>query len=59
MRKMIPNGDAETTARKLGEILQASDTFHDAQAFLLQAHRRADQLFNRSFPLISGVPCSE
>lgn len=56
---MIPNGDSETTARKLGEILQASGTIHDAQEFLLQAHTLADQLLNRGSPLISGVLCSE
>lgn len=50
MRKMIPNGDSETTARKLGEILQASGTIHDAEEFLLQAHRLADQLLNRGSP---------
>lgn len=50
MRKMIANGESETTAQKLGEFLQASDSIHDAQAFLLQAHRLADQLLNRGSP---------
>lgn len=46
MLKTIPESHSETTARKLGEILQASEAIQDAQALLLQAHQHADQLFN-------------
>ncbi|XP_045888025.1 centromere protein Q [Micropterus dolomieu] len=57
MRKIIPDSDSETTARKLGEILQKSEGIHDAQALLLQAHKHADQLFNPGFTPLSGAPC--
>lgn len=57
MRKIIPDSDSETTARKLGEILQKSEGVHDAQALLLQAHKHADQLFNPGFTPLSGAPC--
>lgn len=59
MRNIIPDSDSETTARKLGEILQSSEAIQDAQALLLQAHRHADQLFNPGSSLISGAPCSD
>ncbi|XP_054469358.1 centromere protein Q [Anoplopoma fimbria] len=49
LRKIIPDSESETTARKLGEILQKSEGVQDAQALLLQAHKHADQLFNPSF----------
>ncbi|XP_035855370.1 centromere protein Q isoform X1 [Sander lucioperca] len=55
LRKIIPDSDSETTARKLGEILQQPEAIQDAQALLLQARRHADQLFNP----ISGAPCSD
>ncbi|KAG8001621.1 Centromere protein Q [Nibea albiflora] len=59
LRKMIPDGDCEATARKLGKILQESEAVQDAQALLLQAHRQADQLFNPGFTPISSAPCSD
>lgn len=46
MRKTLQDSDAEATARKLGEILQASEASRAAQELLLQAHRRADQLLD-------------
>ncbi|XP_044056412.1 centromere protein Q isoform X2 [Siniperca chuatsi] len=59
MRKIIADRDSETTARKLGEILQKSEASQDAQALLLQAHKHADQLFNPGFIMTSGAPCSD
>uniref|UniRef100_UPI003AAD2A73 centromere protein Q n=1 Tax=Centroberyx gerrardi TaxID=166262 RepID=UPI003AAD2A73 len=44
MTKMIPNADLETTAQRLGEILQKSAAIQDAQALLVHAHRYANQL---------------
>lgn len=46
MRRNLPDGDAEATARKLAEILQTSEASRAAQELLLQAHRRADQLLD-------------
>ncbi|XP_039993613.1 centromere protein Q [Xiphias gladius] len=46
MRKIIPDSDSETTARKLGEILQKSEAIQDVQLLLLHAHTNIDQLFN-------------
>lgn len=46
MRRMLPYGDAEATARKLAEILQTSEASRAAQELLLQAHRQADQLLD-------------
>ncbi|XP_074471098.1 centromere protein Q isoform X1 [Sebastes fasciatus] len=57
LRKIIPDSDSETTARKLGEILQKSETIEDDQALLLEAHKQADQLFSPGFTLLSGAPC--
>lgn len=54
--KIIPDSDSETTALKLGEILQKSEINHNAQALLLQAQNHADQLFNPGFTAISGAP---
>ncbi|XP_051235657.1 centromere protein Q [Dicentrarchus labrax] len=48
MRKIIPDGDCETTAQKLGEILQESEAVQNAQVLLQQAHKHADQLFKPS-----------
>ncbi|XP_026176413.1 centromere protein Q [Mastacembelus armatus] len=48
IRKMIPQHDSETTAHKLGEILQ-SEAIQDAQKLLAQAHKHADQLFFHGF----------
>ncbi|KAM6949797.1 centromere protein Q [Lycodopsis pacificus] len=45
LRKMIPDRESETTARKLGELLQKPEAAQDAQALLRQAHNMADQLF--------------
>ncbi|XP_029283760.1 centromere protein Q [Cottoperca gobio] len=59
LRKIIPDSESESTARKLGEILQKSETIQDAQALLLQAHKHADQLFNSDFTPISSTPCSD
>ncbi|XP_071374221.1 centromere protein Q [Centroberyx affinis] len=44
MTKMITNADLETTAQRLGEILQKSAAIQDAKALLVHAHRYADQL---------------
>ncbi|XP_032385152.1 centromere protein Q isoform X1 [Etheostoma spectabile] len=56
LRKIIPDSESETAARKLGEILRQPEAVQDAQALLLQAHRQlSDQLFNS----ISGAPCSD
>lgn len=46
MRRNLPDGDAEATARRLVEILQTSEASRTAQELLLQAHRRADQLLD-------------
>lgn len=56
MRKMLQHSDAEATARKLGEILQTSEASRNAQELLLQAHRRADQIWevNPELPRVSG-----
>ncbi|XP_070691455.1 centromere protein Q [Pempheris klunzingeri] len=59
LRKIIPDGDSKTTARKLGEILQESEAIQDAQALLQQAHKHADQLFNPSFTPINDALCSD
>lgn len=55
MRNMLQHSDAEATARKLGGILQTSEASRAAQALLLQAHRRADQLWAVN-PRVSGAP---
>ncbi|KAM8894373.1 centromere protein Q [Spinachia spinachia] len=59
LRKLIPDSESETTARKLGEILQASGAGQAAQALLLQAHKHADQLFNPGSAAIGAAPCSD
>lgn len=59
MRQMIPSRDLNAIAWKLGEILQKSDTIHDAKAVLLQANIHTDQFFNTDFIPISSVSCSE
>ncbi|XP_023280158.1 centromere protein Q [Seriola lalandi dorsalis] len=46
MRKTVPDSDSETTARKLGEILQNSEAIHDAQVLLVHAHKHVDLLFS-------------
>lgn len=46
MLKTVPENHTETTARKLGEILQASEAIQDAQVLLLQVHQHTDQLLN-------------
>ncbi|KAM4592496.1 centromere protein Q [Odontesthes bonariensis] len=56
LRRIIPDSDCESTAQKLGEILQQPQTVRDARPLLLQAHRHADQLFNQ---LSSGASRSE
>ncbi|KAG7222355.1 hypothetical protein INR49_026857 [Caranx melampygus] len=48
MRKLIADSDSETTARKLGEVLQKSEAIHDAQVLILHAHKHADQLLSRN-----------
>ncbi|XP_008290815.1 centromere protein Q [Stegastes partitus] len=48
LRKIIPDSHSETTARKLGEILQKSEAVQDDQVLLLQAHKHADQLFSQT-----------
>ncbi|XP_023132811.1 centromere protein Q isoform X1 [Amphiprion ocellaris] len=50
LRNIIPDSDSETTARKLGEILQKSEAIQDDQVLLLQAHKHADQLFRNTKP---------
>ncbi|XP_027870030.1 centromere protein Q [Xiphophorus couchianus] len=45
LRKIIPECDCETTAQKLGIILQKPATTQDAQVLLLQAQKHADHLF--------------
>ncbi|XP_072236880.1 centromere protein Q [Leuresthes tenuis] len=47
LRRIIPDSDCESTARKLGEILQQPQAIRGAQVLLVQAHRLADQLFNQ------------
>ncbi|XP_070821938.1 centromere protein Q [Chaetodon trifascialis] len=59
MRKIVPDRDSETMARKLGELLQESGAVQDEQALLLQARKHADQLFNPGFTPISGAPSSD
>lgn len=59
MRKIILDSDSETTAQKLGQVLQNAEATQDAQVLLLQAHKYADQLFNPDFIAISGTCCSE
>ncbi|XP_068596019.1 centromere protein Q isoform X2 [Brachionichthys hirsutus] len=44
MRQLLPDSAAETTARKLGEILQETGAIRDAQALLLEAHQHADRV---------------
>lgn len=56
---MVPDGDCEATARKLGKILQKTEAVQDVQALLLQAHKQADRLFTPGFPPISSAPCSD
>uniref|UniRef100_A0A8C6TS01 Centromere protein Q n=1 Tax=Neogobius melanostomus TaxID=47308 RepID=A0A8C6TS01_9GOBI len=46
MRKAVPGSEAETMARKLGEILKNSESLQDAQELLSLAHRHVDELFN-------------
>lgn len=46
MRKAVPDSEAETMARKLGEILQYSESLQDAQELLSLAHRHEDEIFN-------------
>ncbi|KAI4830629.1 hypothetical protein KUCAC02_002248 [Chaenocephalus aceratus] len=58
LRKIIPESDSEATARKLGEILQESETTEGTQALLLQAQRQANQLFNPGSAHISSAPSS-
>lgn len=59
LRRIMPDSDSESTARKLGEILHTSEAIQDAQALLLQAHKHADQLFNPGLNRVSGAPCSD
>ncbi|XP_034382816.1 centromere protein Q [Cyclopterus lumpus] len=60
LRKIIPDGESETTAQKLGEILQKSGVVQEAQALLLlQARKHADQLFHPGLTPISAAPCSD
>ncbi|XP_069553680.1 centromere protein Q [Brachyistius frenatus] len=59
LREIVPDKDADTAARKLGQILQKSEAVQDAQVLLLQAHKHADQLFNPGFISNSGAPSSE
>ncbi|XP_068587213.1 centromere protein Q isoform X2 [Cebidichthys violaceus] len=54
LRNIIPDSESQTTARKLGEVLQKPEAAQDAQALLLQAHNMADRLFNP----ITAAPCS-
>ncbi|KAI9533025.1 hypothetical protein NQZ68_026578 [Dissostichus eleginoides] len=56
LRKIIPESDSEDTARKLGEILQESETTEGTQVLLLQAQRQANQLFNPGSAHISSAP---
>ncbi|XP_033972524.1 centromere protein Q [Trematomus bernacchii] len=58
LRKIIPESDCEATARKLGEILQESETTEGTQALLLQAQRQANQLFNPGSAHICSAPSS-
>nr|XP_040019800.1 centromere protein Q [Gasterosteus aculeatus aculeatus] len=59
LRRIIPESESETTARKLGEILQTPGADRAAQALLLQAHKHADQLFNPGFTTTAAAPCSD
>ncbi|KAL6112944.1 cenpq [Pungitius sinensis] len=59
LRKLLPESECETTARKLGEVLQTSGAGPAAQALLLQAHKHADQLFIPGFTTIGAAPCSD
>ncbi|TNN67266.1 Centromere protein Q [Liparis tanakae] len=61
LRKIIPNCESETTAQKLGEILQKPEALQEAQALLLllQAHKHADQLFAAGLTNIGAAPCSD
>ncbi|KAM4597440.1 centromere protein Q [Fundulus diaphanus] len=45
LRKLIPECDCETMARKLGAVLQQPAPTQEAQDLLLQAQKPADQLF--------------
>lgn len=46
LRKAVPDHEAETMARKLGEILQNSESLQDAKELMLLAHRHLDELFS-------------
>ncbi|XP_068429906.1 centromere protein Q isoform X2 [Clinocottus analis] len=60
LRKIIPDSESETTARKLGKILQKPKSVQEAQMLLLlQAQKHADQLFSRGLTPISAAPCSD
>ncbi|XP_054626740.1 centromere protein Q [Dunckerocampus dactyliophorus] len=44
LRKQVPDTECDSTARKLGEILQKSEAVKNAEALLTQAHKHLDQL---------------
>lgn len=52
MRGAVPDSEAETMARKLGEILQSSEILQDAQELLSLAHRHMDELFHLQPPTL-------
>uniref|UniRef100_A0A1A8EQC0 Centromere protein Q n=1 Tax=Nothobranchius korthausae TaxID=1143690 RepID=A0A1A8EQC0_9TELE len=56
LRKIIPVSQHETTARKLGEILQKPEVSEEQQVLLRQAHKHAQLLFKT---LHSNEPWSE
>ncbi|KAM9410790.1 centromere protein Q [Pholidichthys leucotaenia] len=55
LRKIIPQIEHETTALKLGKILQKPGSSLDAEVLLQQAHKHADQLFSSGFILNSAA----
>ncbi|CAL1603703.1 unnamed protein product [Knipowitschia caucasica] len=46
MRKAVPDGEAETLAKKLGEILQNRESVQNARELLSLAHKQVDELLN-------------
>ncbi|KAK7913272.1 hypothetical protein WMY93_013483 [Mugilogobius chulae] len=46
MRQAVPDSEAESMARKLGEILQNTESFQDAQELLSLAHKQVDELLH-------------
>ncbi|XP_033847558.1 centromere protein Q [Periophthalmus magnuspinnatus] len=59
MRKSMSDSDAETMARRLGEILQNRESLQDAQELLSLAHKQVDELLHPDFNAGITTHCLE